>query len=506
MAQTLFPPLINRSAGVLAHLSSLPSDFGIGTLGKEARKFIDFLQASGFSYWQLCPIGPTGYGDSPYQSFSSFAGNPYFIDFEELIKHKLIENSQLKALKALSDIKTNYGDLYKLHEQLLKEVFIKFQEHPSNFPFHAEQALFCKKNQDWLRPYCTFRAFKSHFNDTPFWEWDAHFKTYEKARRSQLYKELHREIDFHQFVQFLFFHQWDSLYQYARAKNIKLIGDIPIFVAHDSADFWSNPLLFKLDKNYNPEHVSGVPPDFFSELGQLWGNPVYNWNKAGSQCYKWWKERFKHNFKLFDVLRLDHFRGFESYWSIPANAPDARTGQWVKGPGLSFFKYLAKELPEAFFIAEDLGLITEEVITLREKTGLPGMAILQFAFDGNPKNAFLPHNLTRNFVAYAGTHDNDTSRGWYDTLSEAQKDQVRRYFRISGHDIAWDLIHALYESTCNLIIITMQDLLNKGSEARLNLPGTSQGNWQWRFTLEELESLQSNVSSYLQELKWLYNR
>ncbi len=506
MAQTLFPPLAHRSSGVLAHLSSLPSDFGIGTLGKEARRFIDFLQTCGFSYWQMCPIGPTGYGDSPYQSLSSFAGNPYFIDFEELIENKLLENGQLSTLRGLSKIKTNYQVLYQLHEPLLREAFAKFHEHPSKFPFHSEQTVFLRKNQEWLMPYSTFRAFKKYFNDAPFWEWDPHLKTYEKAQKSQLYKDLHQEIEFHKFVQFLFFHQWNSLYQYAKSKNIKLIGDIPIFIARDSADLWSNSSLFKLDGNGNPDHVSGVPPDYFSELGQFWGNPLYNWNKAGLKCYKWWSERLKHNFKLFDVLRLDHFRGFESYWSIPVNAPDARTGKWLKGPGFSFFKYLSNELPEACFIAEDLGMITEEVIAMREKTGLAGMAILQFAFDGDPKNAFLPHNLTRNFVAYAGTHDNDTSKGWYDHLNDSQKDQVRRYFRISGNDIAWDLIRALYESPCNLIIIAMQDLLNKGSEARFNLPGSSQGNWQWRFTLEELELLQKKSSNSLQELKWLYSR
>lgn len=506
MTHSLFPPLSHRSSGVLAHLTSLPSDFGIGTLGKGSRRFIDFLAASGFSYWQMCPIGPTGFGDSPYQSFSTFAGNPYFIDFEELIKYKLIEANQLTPLKELSKTTTHYGALYQIHEPLLKKAFIKFLDHPSLFPFKEAQTLFFEKNQDWLLPYCAFRAFKTYFNDSPWWDWGKPFITFEKARNSQLYKDLHREIEFHKFIQFLFFHQWESMHHYAKTKNIKLIGDIPIFIAHDSADLWSNPKLFKLDSHHNPNHVAGVPPDYFSELGQLWGNPLYNWHKAKSACFTWWTKRLKHNFTLFEVLRLDHFRGFESYWSIPSNSPDARTGQWLKGPGLPFFKYLSKELPQASFIAEDLGIITDEVRILREKTGLPGMTILHFAFDGDSQNAFLPHNLKNNFIAYAGNHDNDTSKGWYQSLSERQKDQLRRYFRISGNDIAWDLIHALYQSPCNLIIISMQDLLNKGSEARLNLPGSSQGNWQWRFTLKELETLQNKTSTYLQQLKGLYDR
>lgn len=506
MPLSLFQPLTGRSSGVLAHLTSLPSNFGIGTLGKEAFRFIDFLEASGFSYWQMCPIGPTGYGDSPYQSFSAFAGNPYFIDFEELVKYGLLNNQDLIPLKELSKTTTKYGILYQIHEPLLKKAFTKYIDNLSLFPFEIEQTYFFKKNQDWLIPYCAFRAFKKHFNGAPWWNWNAPFKTFDKAKKTPLYKELQKEMAFHQFVQFVFFHQWNHLYQYAKSKDIKLIGDIPIFIAHDSADLWSYPKLFKLDANQNLTHVAGVPPDFFSEKGQHWGNPLYNWKKKKSQCFAWWTQRFKHNFTLFDVVRLDHFRGFESYWAIPFDAPDARTGQWVKGPGLPFFKRLAKELPNALFIAEDLGVITDEVIALHEKTGLPGMALLHFAFDGDPKNAFLPHNLIRNIVAYAGNHDNDTSKGWYQHLNETQKDQVRQYLRVSGEDIAWDLIHTLYQSQCNLIIVTMQDLLNKGSEARFNLPGSSQGNWQWRFTLEELETLQQNASSYLNQLKWLYDR
>lgn len=505
MPQSLFTPLNKRSVGVFAHLSSMPSDFGIGTLGKDSRRFIDFLASSGFNYWQMCPVGPTGYGDSPYQSFSTFAGNTYFIDFEELIEHNLLDQASLSSLRGLSKTVTDYGALYNLHKPLLVNAFQRFQEKPLA-PLKEEFLAFSKKNNNWLLPYSAFRAFKDHFNGAPWWEWDADCKIFELARKNSLYKKLLNDIEFHKFFQFLFFRQWQALHEYAKSKGVKLIGDIPIFVAHDSADIWSNPTIYKLDKDLNPTSLAGVPPDYFSELGQFWGNPLYNWQKEGKKCFEWWSQRLKHNFKLFDVLRLDHFRGFESYWSIPLGAPDARSGKWIKGPGLPFFKYINKELPSAQFIAEDLGMITDEVRFLHGQTGLPGMAVLQFAFDMNPENSFLPHNLTKNLAAYSGSHDNDTTRGWYSTLSEEQKDQVRRYFRISGNEIAWDFIHALYESPCNLAILTMQDLLNKGSEARLNLPGTSQGNWQWRFTLEELEALQANSGNYLNELKWLYNR
>lgn len=505
MPHTPASPVDKRSIGVHAHLSSIPSDFGIGTLGKDARKFIDFLTSCGFSYWQMCPVGPTGYGDSPYQSFSSFAGNPYFLDFQELIDNNFVDKDLLSPLQSLSNTSTDYGALYNLHNSILLKIYRNISKSPNN-PFKKALTSFTKKNDSWLLPYCTFRAFKDYFGQTPWWEWPSECRTFSKALKTSLYKDLSVDIQFHKFFQFLFFRQWQALRDYANQKGVQLIGDLPIFAALDSADLWSNPNIFKLDKNGHPTHVAGVPPDYFSELGQLWGNPLYYWQKERSQCFDWWINRLKHNFNLFDVLRLDHFRGFDSYWSIPAGAPDARTGKWMKGPGIDFFKKIKKEIPEARLIAEDLGIITDDVRNLLKETGLPGMAVLQFAFDGHPNNSFLPHNLIKNMVLYAGTHDNNTTRGWYDTLNDKTKDQVRRYFRISGSTIAWDFIHALYESTCDLAIITMQDLLNKGPEARLNLPSTAQGNWQWRFTLDELESLQNTSAAYLNELKWLYNR
>ncbi len=494
-----------RSIGVLAHLSSLPSDFGVGTLGKDSRKFIDFLNACGFSYWQMCPVGPTGYGDSPYQSFSTFAGNPYFLDLEEFVENNLVDEELLAPFRSLSNTVTDYGALYRLHNTLLLKIYRNVSKSEDG-SIKKGFSTFTKKNNSWLLPYCTFRAFKDYFGQTPWWEWPAECRTFAKAVKTSLYKDLSMDIEFHKFFQFVFFRQWKSLHEYAESKGVRLIGDVPIFAALDSADVWLRPDIFKLDKEGRPTHFSGVPPDYFSELGQSWGNPLYYWQKERAGCFAWWMERLKHHFELFDVLRLDHFRGFESYWSIPAGAPDARTGKWMKGPGIEFFKKIKKEIPDAKLIAEDLGIITDEVRELLKETGLPGMAVLQFAFDNHPDNTSLPHNLNKNTILYAGTHDNNTTRGWYGALSEQDKDQVRRYFRVSGDAIAWDFIHALYESTADLAMVTMQDLLNKGSEARLNLPGTALGNWQWRFTRDELEGLQANSSAYLRELKWLYGR
>lgn len=499
-------PIPKRSVGVLAHLSSLPGNYGIGTLGKDAHHFIDFLHNCGFSYWQMCPIGPTGYGDSPYQSFSSFAGNTYFIDLEELVTTDLLSQEDLLPLQSLSNTKVDYGSLYILHKPLLLKAFKSFNTKTTLSSLKKELANFINNNNSWLHPYASFRAFKDNFQQAPWWEWPTEYQTFDNAQKTPLYQDLSQDIECYKFFQFLFFRQWHQLQEYAHQKNIELIGDVPIFPPLDSADLWSNPTLFKLDKQGQPTHLAGVPPDYFSELGQFWGNPLYNWEKKLAPCLEWWTTRIRHNLNLFDVLRLDHFRGFDSYWAIPAGSPDARTGEWIKGPGIKLFKKINQEIPNARLIAEDLGIITDSVRELLKQTDLPGMAILQFAFDAHPDNPFLPHNLIKKMTVYSGTHDNDTTRGWYDTLNEEYKDQVRRYFRVSGNNIAWDFIRALYASHCNLAIVTIQDLLNKNSEARLNTPSTHQGNWQWRFTSDELDNLQNISAPYLNELKWLYNR
>lgn len=503
MTLPLFKHTFKRSVGLLTHLTSIPSDFGIGTVGVPAYYFINFLKICGFDYWQICPVGPTGFGDSPYQSFSAFAGSPYFIDFHQLVDLGLLEKSSLEPLQRLPANHTDYGSLYILHRHIQHEISEKFT---SSHPLYSQYEHFLKSQAHWLLPYATFRALKENFDGQPWWTWGKEYNTFSAAQKTPLCKDLSSLIKKHQVAQFFFFHQWRNLRAHAKANNIKLIGDISIFVALDSADVWSNSELFDLDKNKNPKHLAGVPPDYFSPLGQFWGNPLYRWKSAKQECFQWWMDRLKHNFDLFDVVRLDHFRGFESFWQILANAKDARTGKWIKGPGLAFFKQIKKEIPNAEFIAEDLGIITDEVRQLINDSGLTKMAVLQFAFDNNPQNIFLPHHLEKNCVLYSGTHDNDTTCGWYNHLEEPLKHQIRRYFRISGTDIAWDFIRAAYASPCNLAIVTLQDLLNKDSSARINTPGTSQGNWQWRSTTDELEFLIQNASSSLRELKWLYDR
>ena len=503
MEEPLFPYRAKRSVGLLAHMTSIPSGVGIGTLGGPSRRFIGFLKACGFSSWQMCPVGPTGYGDSPYQSFSAFAGNPYLIDLEELVEFGLLSEESLVRLSDLPKEYTDYGNLYQLHKVIDEEISERFTE---EHWLYEEYRGFVEREKQWLEAYGGFRAFKEYFDDKPWWEWDAEYQNYEGAIGSNLYGELRGLAKKHKVIQFFFFRQWGGVHDEAKTQGVELIGDIPIFVAMDSADVWSHPELYDLDENKRPRHLAGVPPDYFSPLGQFWGNPLYRWDEMRDKCYDWWVRRMAHNFGLFDVVRLDHFRGFDSYWEIPAGAEDARTGEWRKGPGIDFFRRIKEELPNARFIAEDLGIITDEVRQLVDETGLPRMGVLQFGFNDDPKNTFLPTHLESNMVLYSGTHDNDTTRGWYESLDEKVKDQVRRYFRVSGEDIAWDMIRAVYMSRCNLGIVTLQDLLNKNSSARMNTPGTSQGNWQWRCTGWELEGLELEGAPRLRELKWLYDR
>lgn len=501
----LFNWLKKRSAGILLHPTSLPNTLGIGTFGYSARGFIDFLEAAGFEYWQVCPLGPTGFGDSPYQSFSSFAGNPYLIDLQILVNSGLLTQSDLAPLKQLPEKNVDYGSLYKLHPPILEKTFTNFKKSHNPQLFDSFEK-FKKAKASWLDPYTAFMAFKHHFDGKSWLEWEPNYRSYANAIQTPLLKELAPKRELYSFIQYLFFKQWSALHEYADAKNIQIIGDLPIFVALDSADVWSNPTLFELDSSGKPTQLAGVPPDYFSEKGQFWGNPLYNWKIMKEQNYDWWINRLSANYLLYDVIRLDHFRGFESYWSIPAGSPDARSGKWIQGPGLEFFQTIHKHFPAAKIIAEDLGMITEKVRELLASTGLPGMAVFQFAFDLNSKNLFLPHHLQRNQILYTGTHDNTTTRAWYESQLPQTQDQIRKYLRVPGNDVAWDLIHKAYESVCHLIILPVQDLLNKGAEARMNFPGQSQGNWQWRMTHSELHHLVQNVAGYLRSLKSLYDR
>ncbi len=495
-----------RASGVLLHPTALPGSSGIGTLGKEAYRFVDFLAEAGFSLWQTCPLGPTGYGDSPYQCLSAFAGNPYLVDPDTLIELGLLREDEVEPTRTAPDTSVDYGALWNFRPHLLHLASERLPdlrdkveaEYGSIEEFESEQS-------SWLEPYALFRAIKEHFQNAPWYEWPEEFRSYDRALEQTLDPSIKASVQEHQFIQYLFFGQWRKLRAYAADKGIRFVGDIPIFVALDGADAWQHPEYFLLDKKLQPTAVAGVPPDYFSETGQLWGNPLYDWAELKKNRYDWWMERFRLNFDLFDLVRIDHFRGFEAAYSIPADAEDAREGDWVKGPGLDFFKEIHRNFPEPRIILEDLGVITPEVDQLRKDTGLPGMSVLHFAFD-KPDNAYLPHNLQPLTVLYPGSHDNDTTASWFALESEETRDYVRRYLRISGDEIAWDLIRAGYQSVANLFIVPFQDFLSLGAEARFNTPGTSEGNWAWRASPEMIERLHRESAAYLKELSTLYYR
>lgn len=498
--------LRERSTGVLLHPSSLHGPEGIGVLGKEARQFIAFLRDAGIRYWQMLPMGPTGFGDSPYSTFSAFAGNPYLIDTRPLIENRLLNEDEPAALHDFPDQQVDFGGLYKLKWPLLRLAHKRFREQERAYlPNYGLLRDFQKEQAAWLEPFCAFMALKERFHGRFWGDWPEEVRTLQDARQSDYWQETESARHAHAFFQYLFFGQWNQLKQHAHAAGIHLIGDAPIFVALDSADVWASPEWFEMDRPGQPDFVAGVPPDAFSESGQLWGNPLYDWSALAKDKFRWWIDRLRTNFSLFDIVRLDHFRGFHSYWRIPASASDARSGSWSKGPGKAFFAAVAKALPGARLIAEDLGDIDDEVRDFRADLGLPGMAILQFAFSGMADNLYLPHHHDKNQVVYPGTHDNNTSRGWYEQAPPEIRDQFRRYFRVPGQEPAWDLIRASYASTCRLAILPMQDLLDLPAPARMNVPGQSQGNWQWRMTNDQFAQI-AHATNYLRELAFLYGR
>lgn len=503
----LFNWLNERSAGVLLHVSSLPSDTGIGNLGASAYRWIDFLQASGLSIWQICPLGPTGYGDSPYQCFSAFAGNPYFIDFEPLLSAGLISPEEYGKLAGLPCDRVDYGALYVTLWPLLRTAYARFRKSKSKqVAGYGDFASFQKKQAYWLADYCLFLALKDHFGGQSWLEWPPDFRSAQAAREQEMPEGVTAAAEAHAFYQYIFYAQLARLRAYAGRRGIEIMGDAPIFVALDSADVWSHPELFQLKKNGQPKAVAGVPPDYFSADGQLWGNPLYEWSEHEKTGFSWWIQRIQSNLDFYDIIRLDHFRGFESYWSVPAGQPNAIKGKWMPCPGLQLFQAIQKACPEAKLVAEDLGVITDAVNTLRAATGLPGMAVLQFAFGGEADNAYLPHNYERNTVAYSGTHDNDTTLGWYSGLDGAVQDHIRRYLGVTGHEVGWDLIRAAVQSSAHLAVFPLQDLMSLGNEARLNLPGSSMGNWQWRYQPEQLDRLEKDSAPYLRELLALFGR
>ena len=473
--------MFERSSGILFHPTSLPGKYGIGTLGKEAYAFIDFLKKSRQKLWQIFPLGPTGYGDSPYQSFSSFAGNPYLIDFDLLIEAHLLSEEDLRdVFFGDNEEYIDYGAIYNQKYPLLRKAYENFKS-SDNHEMRENLEDFKRENASWLNDYSLYISLKNHFNGLPWNEWAHDIKNREHGAMEHYKNELADDIEYHNFIQFLFFKQWGDVKRYANENGIKIIGDIPIFVAADSSDAWANPEIFLFDEERKPVKVAGVPPDYFSATGQLWGNPLYNWQKLKETNYNWWVERVRANLSTCDIIRIDHFRGFEAYWAVPYGDDTAINGQWEPGPGIDLFNAIKSQLGELPIIAEDLGLMTQGVIDLREATGFPGMKILGFAFDSGEENDYLPHTYTKNCVVYTGTHDNDTLIGWFQKAKEEDRQFARDYLNSRSDDeIHWDAIRGAWSSVASMAISPVQDFLGLGSEARINTPGVAAGNWQWR--------------------------
>jgi 4-alpha-glucanotransferase len=503
------PPswLNTRSAGVLAHISSLPGRYGIGNLGAGTRNLVDFLGKAGVRYWQICPVGPTGFGDSPYQTFSARAGNPYFIDLDELALAGLLTDEDLAPLRMLPASGVDYGGLYQNFWRVLALAYDRFAESGRHeICALGSCAQFRDANSSWLEPFSVFMALKNHFGGQPWTKWPEVYRTWRAGMAASLPPGVRVDVERHAFYQYVFFGQWDRLRRYASARGVGIIGDVPIFVALDSADTWQNRAVFRLDEHGSPLAVAGVPPDYLSEKGQLWGNPLYDWEYLANEGYSWWLDRMHAAFALFDIVRLDHFRGFENYWEIPAGATDAREGQWRKGPGLHFFRAVRKAIPNAKIIAEDLGYIGPDVVALRHAAGLPGMKILQFSYGHDAGNVNLPHFYTRDSVVYTGTHDNNTTRGWLEGLSNGTAEQVREYFQLTGSTSAWPVIRAALATVSRLAVIPMQDLMDLPAMTALNQPGVAEGNWQWRYSEEQLSRLAAEKLETLRYWIKLYDR
>jgi 4-alpha-glucanotransferase len=497
-----------RSAGVLLHPTSLPSRYGIGDLGEDAYNFVDFLAAAKQTLWQILPLGPTGYGDSPYQSFSAFAGNPLLISPDRLVEDDFLPEEAVADVPDFPAEEVDFGPVIEYKQGLLRQAHAYFQANSDEGQREAFNR-FTENTSFWLDDFALFMALKDHYKEENGGVWNTWPR--EIARRhvkglKQWAAQLAEEIEVQKFLQFLFYQQWLELKAYANSQGIKIVGDIPIFVAFDSADVWAHPELFFLAKDGAPSVVAGVPPDYFSETGQRWGNPLYNWKKMAADDYIWWAQRIHMNLVQADIIRVDHFRGFEAYWEIPASEPTAVVGKWVKGPDKTFFESIRERLGELPIIAEDLGVITPEVESLRDTFDFPGMKILQFAFGGERNSSFLPHNFGRNSVVYTGTHDNETTLGWYLNASDEERDHVRRYMAVSGRDVVWDLIRLAYASVSNMAVIPMQDLFVLGNEARMNFPGKEGGWWRWRYTPDMFSTRAPGIAMGLSALAHLYGR
>jgi 4-alpha-glucanotransferase len=472
-----------RRSGILLHPTSLPGQFGTGDLGPAAFDFLDYLSGASQSLWQVLPLGPTGFGDSPYASPSAFAGNPLLIGFEPLLDRGWLDEADLADLAALPAGHVDFGALHPQKRHALQRAFERGREevHPALDVFRREHA-------DWLQDFTLFSALKDEFGAS--WaDWDVPLRERRPEALANARDRLANRVQYHEFCQFLFFEQWSALHERARALDISIVGDIPIFVAHDSADVWAHQHLFKLDPAGRSTVVAGVPPDYFSATGQLWGNPLYDWDAMASDGYAWWIDRFRHLLQLVDLVRVDHFRGFEAAWEVPAGDETAANGAWVRGPGAAVFDAVAGALGQRPpVIAEDLGLITDEVRALLKTTGFPGMKVLQFAFGDTSQNPYLPHNyIEPNCIVYTGTHDNDTTRGWLETLSEHEREHLGRYLGDDRPCTTWEIIRLALGSTASMAIVPLQDVLDLGSEARFNRPGAPHGNWTWRVQARQLD-------------------
>jgi 4-alpha-glucanotransferase len=497
-----------RGSGILMHISSLPSEYGIGDLGPAAYKFVDFLKESKQSYWQVLPLNPTSLvsGNSPYASFSAFAGNTLFISPELLYQDNFISKEELKTLLSSSDQRVNFESVYEGKTKIFKLSHLRFQKKKA--VFMDEYIEFYQNNKDWLDDFARFMTFKFHFNDWVWSSWPKKIRDRDSQAIQKLSTELHNEIDYQIFLQFLFFRQWKNLKNYCNQNDIQIIGDIPYYVNYDSAEVWTNPQFFKLDESKEPAYVAGVPPDYFSATGQLWGNPVYDWDILRKNNYSLWLNRIQQNLKLYDIIRIDHFRGFLAYWEVPASESTAENGKWTRAPADDLFKKLREQFSDLPILAEDLGVITDDVIALMKKYGLPGMRILMFAFDENlPKNPYAPHNHIQNCVVYTGTHDNNTVRGWFEKeISEQDRQRIYQYLgrKISAKEIHWVFVRMALMSVANIVIVPMQDILGLSATHRMNRPATLNGNWKWRLTESLFPSRE--ISKKLAEMTEIFGR
>ncbi|MEW6621545.1 MAG: 4-alpha-glucanotransferase [Bacillota bacterium] len=496
--------LSHKSCGVLLHPTSLPSRYGIGDMGREAYDFIDFLKDTKQTLWQILPLGPVGFGESPYQSLSAFAGNPLLISIDLLIEDGFLDSTDIKTGTYSNDSRVNFEKAKKIKGDLFKKAFKRFVIQPKTTEYYS----FIENNSIWLDNYCLFTALKEYYQGLPWNCWDKDIATRQEHALKHYTVLLYESVEYAKFLQYMFYSQWKALKKYANSLGVLIIGDLPIFVSHDSSDVWANRELFDLDSMGNPRKVAGVPPDYFSETGQLWGNPLYKWNQMKLDEYKWWRERILNLFKLVDIIRIDHFRGFEAYWEIPAQAKTAVEGKWVKGPAEDFFCKIENYLGKLPIIAENLGFITSSVERLRKKHGFPGMKILQFAFEGGLKE-ISSALLEKNTVFYSGTHDNDTLLGWFKSCTKDKPHVIALAeelydinISMSDTEICWSFIEIAFQSKANMVIIPLQDFLCLDSNARMNFPGTMEGNWRWRLSnMETIKEYAPKLSDLTEKYK-----